>query len=500
MHVHEFALTGLILNLLLLFLLFNVADAQNIVKSLPGYPGALPFKLETGYVGVGENDSVQLFYYFIESERDVSMDPLVLWLTGGPGCSAFSGLVYEIDLWKTDKIEKLLRLLDITAATSLNVGPFSFDDERYNGSLPSLHANPYAWTKQIASIILLDLPVGTGFSYATTSQGYFSSDTKSTKDAYLFLQKWLLNHPRFMKNRLYIAGDSYAGKIVPMVVLEISNGGNEAGLKPRMSVEGYMVGNPLTDSRKDENWKVPYAHRLGLISDEYYERAKSSCNGEYINPSPNNTECLFALHLIQECISGIYPANILEPKCQHLASREGLQWDQDYLEEDSIDILLPSSDQEKPKCRDDTYVLSRVWMNDPTVQEALQIREGTKEQWRRCNRSISYDMDVASVFDYHQVLIRKGYQALIYSGDHDMMVPYLGTLQWIRDLNLTVEDDWRPWFVNGQIAGYTLNYQFNEDVCCFTFATVMGAGHTAPEYKPKECFAMIDRWFTNYPL
>nr|XP_027079668.1 LOW QUALITY PROTEIN: serine carboxypeptidase-like 19 [Coffea arabica] len=384
MHVHEFALIGLILNLLLLFLLLiNVADAQIIVKSLPGYPGALPFKLETGYVGVGENDSVQLFYYFIESERDVSMDPLVLWLTGGPGCSAFSGLVYEI-------------------------GPLSFDDERYNGSLPSLHANPYAWTK-IASIILLDLPVGTGFSYATTSQGYFSSDTKSTKDAYLFLQKWLLNHPRFMKNRLYIAGDSYAGKIVPMVVLEISNGGNEAGLKPRMSVEGYMVGNPITDSRKDENWKVPYAHRLGLISDEYYERAKSSCNGEYINPSPNNTECLFALHLIQE-------------------------------------------------------------------------------------------VGVASVFDYHQVLSRKGYQALIYSGDHDMVVPYLGTLQWIRDLNLTVEDDWRPWFVNGQIAGYTLNYQFKEDVCCFTFATVKGAGHTAPEYKPKECFAMIDRWFTNYPL
>ena len=50
------------------------------------------------YVGVGENDSVQLFYYFIESERDVSMDPLVLWLTGGPGCSAFSGLVYEIGM------------------------------------------------------------------------------------------------------------------------------------------------------------------------------------------------------------------------------------------------------------------------------------------------------------------------------------------------------------------------------------------------------------------
>lgn len=39
---------------------------------------------------------MQLFYYFIESERDSAADPLVLWLTGGPGCSGFSALAFEI--------------------------------------------------------------------------------------------------------------------------------------------------------------------------------------------------------------------------------------------------------------------------------------------------------------------------------------------------------------------------------------------------------------------
>jgi len=48
------------------------------------------------YVGVGEKEDVQVFYYFIESEKNPKEDPLMLWLTGGPGCSALSGLMYEI--------------------------------------------------------------------------------------------------------------------------------------------------------------------------------------------------------------------------------------------------------------------------------------------------------------------------------------------------------------------------------------------------------------------
>ncbi|KAF3614524.1 putative abhydrolase domain-containing proteinB1-like [Capsicum annuum] len=68
----------------------RVVAAGSPVKFLLGFRGSLPFELESGYIRVCDLDDVQLFYYFVKSETNPKLDPLILWLTEGPGYSVLS--------------------------------------------------------------------------------------------------------------------------------------------------------------------------------------------------------------------------------------------------------------------------------------------------------------------------------------------------------------------------------------------------------------------------
>ncbi|CAN8314828.1 unnamed protein product [Cochlearia groenlandica] len=424
-----------LLLLLTLFLGYHV-DSSSITKSLPGFEGPLPFEIETGYIGIGEKEEVQSFYYFVESENNPKEDPVLIWLAGGPGCSSFVGL-------------------------SIEIGPIIFKIEPYNGTIPTLVLTSFSWTK-MANILFLDQPVGAGFSYSKIPLGK-TSDTDQVNKIHEFLQKWLSKHPQFYSNPFYVAGDSYSGMIIPALVQKISKG-NYICCEPPINLKGYILGNPITNYKFENNYRIPFAHGMALISNELYEAMKRICNGNYENVEPLNTKCLKLIQHYQKCTDKLNGYHILIRDC---------------------DITIPN-------CYYHLYYLLTMWANDETVREALHVRKGTVDEWIRCNKTVPYNKDIESSVPYHMNNSISGYKSLIFSGDHDLMLPFLATEAWIKSLNYSIIDDWRPWMINNQIAGYTRSYANK-----MTFAT--GGGHT-PEYKPNETFVMFQRWIKGQPL
>ncbi|KAL3616297.1 Serine carboxypeptidase-like 20 [Castilleja foliolosa] len=467
------------------------APEAALVSTLPGFNGTLPSKHYSGYITLDEAHGKKLFYYFVESERNSAKDPIVLWLNGGPGCSSFDGFVYEH-------------------------GPFNFEAGKTRGSLPTLHLNPYSWSK-VSSVLYLDSPSGTGFSYSGNKSDYITGDLKTASDSHSFLLKvWFELYPEFISNPFYITGESYAGIYVPTLANEIVQG-IDAGVKPTLNFKGYMVGNGVTDDEFDGNALVPFAHGMGLISDELFEAVDAGCKGNYFNSNSEN--CQKLLGKVYEAIKDLNFYDILEP-CYHSTSRRnvlentklplsfrrlgeterplpvrarmfGRAWPfRAPVKEGYVPTwpeLMDSHSNSVP-CTDDE--VATAWLNNKAVRKAIHAEsEKVAGRWDLCTGRIRLYHDSGSMIKYHKNLTSKGYRALIYSGDHDMCVPFTGSEAWTRSVGYKIVDEWRPWMVKDQVAGYIQGYDKN-----FTFLTIKGAGHTVPEYKPVEALEFYTRF------
>jgi carboxypeptidase C (cathepsin A) len=91
---------------------------------------------ESGYFTVTANNHTKNYFnWFFPSQNDPANDPVIMWLTGGPGCSSMLGLILEN-------------------------GPCSLNGTATNITTVN---NPYSWNKK-ANVVWVDQPPGTGFS------------------------------------------------------------------------------------------------------------------------------------------------------------------------------------------------------------------------------------------------------------------------------------------------------------------------------------------------
>jgi len=428
-----------------------LALAQNKITALPGYNGP-QLSQYTGYITIDEATDKNYFYWFIESENDPANDPLVFWYQGGPGCSGLIGLFSEL-------------------------GPYRPD---FNGGI---EYNNLGWT-QFANIVFLEQPVGVGFSYSSTESDYNTNDTQAALDNFVFLEKFLETFPQYGNSDVYLSGESYAGVYIPTVVDVILNNTDSQIYE---QLVGFTIGNPVISCESADynaiQMNLFYYH--GLVS--YVVYGAWSALG--CNEDSNNDGCDGLLTDATNQIGVIFQ----QKRQDNEPSLDPDNLYQDFcLGNGTLDF---ASDQGYPNACSPVGDRFSAYLNRADVQKAIGV---SQTQWNECGGSdLNYTPLGNSMIPLYRRFFneRPELNILIYSGDVDIYtVPFGYTQACLHELENDLLQTWQPWFVNEATAGYV--EVFNG----YTYATIKGAGHEAPQYQPLTAFNLYERYLSSKSL
>ncbi|XP_054795012.1 serine carboxypeptidase-like 40 isoform X2 [Prosopis cineraria] len=406
------------------------------IQRLPGQPQGVNLSQYGGYVTVDKIAGRAFYYYFVEGQQPHQHKlPLLLWLNGGPGCSSLAyGAMQE-------------------------VGPL-----RVNSDGKTLHANEYSWNH------------GVGFSYSNKTSDYDKNgDKRTAEDNYAFLRNWLERFPEYKSSDFYIAGESYAGHYVPQLAHTILHHNHHPNSTFVINLKGVLIGNAVINDDTDNRGVWDFLASHAIISDHAARDVNKLCDfSETV--SNQSSECRAALAEIEEDIDNIDIFNIYAPQCidSNLTSVPKL----------TSAVIDPCSE---------FYV--KAYMNRAEVQEALHANV-TKltHHWTLCG-GFEWTDSPSTVLPLLQEFLDHSLRVWIFSGDVDGVVPVTSTKYSMEKLNLTVKTAWHPWFVKGEVGGYTQVYAGD-----MRFATVRGAGHAVPSYKPARALSLLIHFLQGIPL
>lgn len=438
------------------------APSADLITSLPGQP-PVSFKQYSGYVTIDPLAGRSFFYYFVEAQEDPASKPLTLWLNGGPGCS------------------------------SVGLGAFTENGPFRPTSNGTLVINPYSWNR-VSNILYLDSPAGVGWSYSNTSSDLLTDDTLTARDNFVFLQNWFEEFPEYKSREFFITGESYAGHYAPQLASLVVDYNKDIG-EQVFNFTGLAIGNPLLNGIIDDEATYFYVWTHGLISDDTYAVLVENCNFSIF--AYDTEVCILAALeadaeisnyinaydvLIDVCLPALMHQEILlkRPKRRHIKK----------VSSNKIDV-----------CIDDEIT---SYMNMPEVQRAFHANiTGVPYTWGECSNAPlvydEYNFD-DSMLPYLAHILEAGIHVLVYSGDADTVVPFIGTRKQINELasllNLQTTVPYSAWFQDGQVGGWTQCYGN------LSYVTVRGAAHMVPYSNPDRALTLFISFLegTSLPL
>jgi len=407
-------------------------------------------KQHSGYFTFGE-DKKQYFFWMFESRNDPKNDPTVMWLTGGPGCSSMTGLLFEN-------------------------GPCKVNEDGTSTTL-----NPYSWTNK-ANVMWVDQPPGTGFSKGKWDYG----EGGVAEDMYQFLQVLFKAMPEY-NQKFYVTGESYAGHYIPAVTHRIFEGNNKlADGDIKIDLQGMAIGNGLTDPSEQYKWYPEYM-----------------CTGAgYAPPAINSSAVCAGLHAaVVPCEGALAACNsdvpaVAQAGCGTAMELCGLAFQLPYMATGRNPYDMRIQCAKPPLCYDMSN--DAKFLNDPAVQKQL----GVDMPFQSCNLVVNKAMTLDFMKNYHLLIppmLAAGIDVLVYAGDQDFICNWLGNEKWTLKLPWAGKEQFNAakktgFVVKGKEVGNMDGKEVGElrSHENFHFLRVYQAGHMVPMDQPEAALGMLN--------
>ncbi|KAJ8729198.1 hypothetical protein PYW08_000779 [Mythimna loreyi] len=384
-----------------------------------------------GYLTVNKKYNANLwFWYFPVSGKSVEDTPWIIWLQGGPGVSSLYGLFTEI-------------------------GPFFVTSDN------NLEEIQHSWGKN-HSLLFIDNPVGTGFSFTDDDRGYATNQTTIGENLYEALQQFLTIFPELRKAPLTIVGESYAGKHIPSLGVQILWHKHE---KEPINLHGLAIGNGFIDPLSLQRYSY-FVREVGLVDDNVANSMNSleTTVTQYINDGNIVMAYKYYNYLIQMFIRS-----------------SNQKYLYNYLDDD-IDLFGAS------------FV---DYIQRTEIRKALHVGNTNFTSLGVVYSKLVPDYMGSAKMWLEELL--DNYKVMLYNGHLDIMVAYHPSVNTYNSLSFSGSSEFKkakrsPWYHDGKLAGY---YRVAANL---TEVMVRGAGHMVPADKPAAALGLISAFARGIPL
>ena len=358
------------------------------------------------------------------------------------------------------------------------------------------------------AVLYVEQPVGVGFSYKKGNQNnesYYANDMSAAEENHAFLKGFYDKYPSYAKNDLYLTAESYGGHYIPTLAKFVVE------QKDLPNFKGIMVGNPYTDPYENLIGAVDTFWGHQLLPQYLYEPWAAQCHTS--SDDANDDKCTNLEASIFSAVGKVKPYALDFPVCNYdhshsQTSEEGLEGEvsgalmhqQLYLAKHLANIGDKTGKRPASFAANLVTALEEVttnhyeacagynevkFLNQDTVKHALHAKSDIT--WAQCSETLTYSSADSELYiepTWEWLALNASHlRLLVYSGDDDSVCGTIGTQLWLGEyFGEHIKRNWMPWRVNGQLAGYSM--VLDKGTSKLFFATVHGAGHEVPAYKP----------------